>query len=60
MRVLHVGEYVQGGVATYIRTLLDHPEYPDIEDFLICADKTARRIGSCQQTTSVATTTIEA
>ena len=39
MRVLHVGEYVQGGVATYIRTLLDHPEYPDIEDFLICADK---------------------
>ena len=39
MRVLHVGEYVQGGVATYIRTLLDHPEYPDIEDFLVCADK---------------------
>lgn len=39
MKVLHVGEYVQGGVATYIRTLLDHPEYPDIEDFLICADK---------------------
>lgn len=39
MRVLHVGEYVQGGVATYIRTLLNHPEYPDTEDFLICADK---------------------
>lgn len=39
MKVLHVGEYVQGGVATYIRTLLDHPEYPDIEDFLVCADK---------------------
>lgn len=39
MKVLHVGEYVPGGVATYIRTLLDHPEYPDIEDFLVCADK---------------------
>lgn len=39
MKVLHVGEYVQGGVATYIRTLLDHPEYPDIEDFLVCANK---------------------
>lgn len=39
MRVLHIGEYVQGGVATYIRTLLDHPDRPDIEDFLICADR---------------------
>lgn len=39
MRVLHVGEYVQGGVATYIRTLLEHPDCQDVEDFLICADK---------------------
>ena len=36
MKVLHVGEYVQGGVATYIRTLLDHPDYPEIEDYLVC------------------------
>ena len=39
MRVLHVGEYVQGGVATYIKTLLAHPEHPEIEDYLICSDK---------------------
>lgn len=39
MRVLHIGEYVQGGVATYISTLLDHPDAPEIEDYLICADK---------------------
>lgn len=38
MKVLHVGEYVQGGVATYIRTLLDHPDYPEIEDYLVCSD----------------------
>lgn len=39
IKVLHVGEYVQGGVATYIRTLINHPEYPDVDDYLICADK---------------------
>ena len=39
IKVLHVGEYVQGGVATYISTLLNHPEYPDVDDYLICADK---------------------
>lgn len=38
MKVLHVGEYVQGGVATYIRTLLDHPNHPEIEDYLVCSD----------------------
>ena len=38
MKVLHVGEYVQGGVATYIRTLLDHSDYPEIEDYLVCSD----------------------
>ena len=43
MKVLHVGEYAQGGVATYIRTLLSHPEYPDIEDFLICSEKNSER-----------------
>lgn len=39
IKVLHVGEYVQGGVATYISTLFNHPEYPDVDDYLICADK---------------------
>lgn len=43
MKVLHVGEYAQGGVATYIRTLLSHPEYPDIEDFLICSEKNSEK-----------------
>lgn len=43
MKVLHVGEYAQGGVATYIRTLLSHPEYPDIEDFLICSQKNSEK-----------------
>lgn len=43
MRVLHIGEYVQGGVATYIRTLINHPDCPDIEDFLICADKNSEK-----------------
>lgn len=39
MKVLHIGEYVQGGVATYIKTLLMHPQHLEIEDFLICSDK---------------------
>lgn len=39
IKVLHVGEYVQGGVATYISTLINHPEFPDVDDYLICADK---------------------
>ena len=39
MKVLHIGEYVQGGVATYIKTLLMHPQHPEIEDFLISSDK---------------------
>lgn len=38
MKILHVGEYVQGGVATYIKTLLNHPSYSDIEDYLICSE----------------------
>lgn len=39
MKVLHIGEYAQGGVGTYISTLLEHPEHPEIEDFLICSEK---------------------
>lgn len=43
MRVLHIGEYVQGGVATYVSTLLNHPDYPEIEDYLICSDKNSEK-----------------
>lgn len=39
MKVLHVGEYVQGGVATYLKTLFDHPEDNEVEDYLICSEK---------------------
>lgn len=39
IKVLHVGEYAQGGVATYIQTLLDHPEQTDIEDYVVCSKK---------------------
>lgn len=42
MKVLHVGEYVQGGVATYISLLLNHPNHPEIKDYLICADKNSQ------------------
>ena len=35
MKILHVGEYVNGGVATYIRTLIDGLQnYCDIEIIL--------------------------
>lgn len=39
MKVLHVGEYVQGGVATYISMLLNHPCHTEIKDYIICSDK---------------------
>ena len=39
MKVLHIGEYAQGGVGTYISMLLQHPEHPEVEDFLICSEK---------------------
>lgn len=39
LKVLHIGEYVRGGVATYISTLMNHPDYPEIDDYLLCADK---------------------
>lgn len=39
MKVLHVGEYVQGGVATYIKMLLIHPDHPEVEDYIFCSDK---------------------
>ena len=43
MKVLHIGEYVHGGVATYISTLMDHPRHSEIKDYLICADKNSKK-----------------
>ncbi len=39
MKVLHIAEYAQGGVATYLRTLLAHDGEDDIESYLILSDK---------------------
>lgn len=39
MKVLHIGEYVQGGVATYVKNLLHHPDRPDIVDYLVCSEE---------------------
>lgn len=39
MKILHVGEYVNGGVATYIRTLVDGlQDYHDIENYLVMSE----------------------
>lgn len=39
MKILHVGEYVNGGVATYLRTLLNGlQKYNDIENYLLISD----------------------
>ena len=39
MKILHVGEYVNGGVATYLRTLLNGlKKYNNIESYLLISD----------------------
>ncbi|WP_050795004.1 hypothetical protein [Centipeda periodontii] len=38
LRVLHIGEYVQGGVATYIKTLLTHSRDVGVDEFMVLAD----------------------
>lgn len=39
MRILHVGEYVNGGVATYLRTLLNGlQKYNNIESYLLISE----------------------
>lgn len=39
MKVLHVGEYVNGGVATYLKTLLKGlQKYNDIENYLLISE----------------------
>ncbi len=43
IKVLHVGEYAQGGVATYIQTLLHHPNQAEIVDYVICAKKNSAK-----------------
>ena len=36
MKILHVGEYVNGGVATYLKTLINGlQQYEDIENYLV-------------------------
>ena len=44
MKVLHVGEYVKGGVATYIRMLLKINQAYHVENFLILADGKSEKI----------------
>lgn len=39
MKVLHIGEYVNGGVATYLKTLLSGlKKYNDIENYLLISE----------------------
>lgn len=39
MKILHVGEYVNGGVATYLRTLLSGlQKYDDVENYLLISE----------------------
>ena len=37
IKVLHVGEYVQGGVATYVRTIINHNN-PYINDYIVLSN----------------------
>lgn len=39
MKILHVGEYVSGGVATYLKTLINGlAKYDDIENYLLMSE----------------------
>ena len=35
MKVLHVGEYVKGGVATYLHTLFSDETSDEVDDYLV-------------------------
>ena len=37
IKILHVGEYLQGGVATYVRTLLESSD-TELDEYIICAE----------------------
>lgn len=39
VKVLHIGEYVQGGVATYIKTLIARDREHDIDNYLFMAEE---------------------
>ena len=44
MKILHVGEYVNGGVATYLRTLLSGlQKYDDVESYLLISKYKSQR-----------------
>lgn len=49
MKVLHVGEYVQGGVATYISMLLNHPNHTEIKDYIYALVGIPNINGVCQK-----------
>lgn len=39
MKILHIGEYVNGGITTYLRTLLNGlQQYDDIENYLLISE----------------------
>lgn len=37
IKILHVGEYLQGGVATYVKTLLDSNS-AELDEYILCSD----------------------
>lgn len=37
IKILHIGEYLQGGVATYVRTLLEN-SHAEFDEYIICAE----------------------
>ncbi len=44
MKILHVGEYVNGGIATYLRTLLSGlQKYDDVENYLLISKYKSQR-----------------
>lgn len=44
VKILHVGEYVNGGVATYLRTLLSGlQKYDDVENYLLISEYKSQR-----------------
>lgn len=43
IKILHIGEYLQGGVATYVRTLLEN-SYVEFDEYIICADSNSNHV----------------
>ena len=48
VKVLHVGEYVNGGVATYLKTLINGlQKYDDVENYLIMSKYKSQKDWDC-------------